>query len=239
MAVWLVWTTKICYNLIIMKKILFVVIIVIVAGVAWRMNSTPSSDNSSVIPKETETVSVPSSQTVKVSEKLSEYKNDELGFSVKYPTTWEKLESSSNVTFVIPLGSDKEKNTVSKIETKIDVSSGSCAFPLVTTVKERNTLKVGDLSFNMISLSNTIQGRSFFNRMYSLQKDSICYYFTLGAITSSPSSKGYTGADAQKVGARNTAIIDSIDNQFKDMVKSFAFVVGPAGQDESKVSPKK
>lgn len=222
-----------------MKKILFVIIIVVIGGVVWRMNSDSTPKVSNETPKETETVSVPSSQTVKVSEKLSEYKNDELGFSVKYPTTWEKLESSSNVTFVIPLGSDKEKNTVSKIESKIDVSSGTCTFPLVASVKERNTIKVGDLSFNMISLSNTIQGRTFFNRMYSLQKDSICYYFTLGAISSSPSSKGYTGADAQKVGARNTAIIDGVDNQFKDMVKSFAFVVGPAGQDESKVSPKK
>ncbi len=222
-----------------MKKILFIIVIVVIGVLIWKVNSNSTTNTPNPTPTETETVSVPSSQTVKVSEKLSEYKNDELGFSIKYPTTWEKLESSSNVTFIIPLGSEKEKNTVSKVESKIDVSSGSCTFPPVTTEKERNTVKVGDLSFNMISLSNTIQGRTFFNRMYSLQKDSICYYFTLGAITSSPSSKGYTGADAQKVGARNTTIIDTIDNQFKDMVKSFAFVVGPAGKDETQVSPKK
>lgn len=229
-----------------MKKILIIVIILAIVGVVYYKvndskvvvnNGTDSTSNTST--DVDNNVSVPTSQTVKVSDKLSEYKNDELGFSVKYPTTWEKLESASNITFTIPLSNETERNTVNKVEAKIDISSGACTFPPVTTVKERNTVKVNDLSFNMISLSNTLQGKTFFNRMYSLQKDSVCYYFTLGAITSSPSSKGYTGADAQKVGARNKAIVDTADTQFKDMIKTFAFVVGSVGQDETKVSPKK
>ena len=174
-----------------------------------------------------------------MSDKLSEYKNDELGFSVKYPTAWEKIESSSNVTFNLPYQDQTEKNTVGRLDIKIDVVSGSCGFPPVTTIKERNSVAVKDLTFNMISMSNTVQGRNYFNRMYTLQKDSICYYFTFTSITSSPSSKGYTGADAQKIGARNVLIVDTADSQFKDLIKTFDFVVTPVGQDESKISPKK
>lgn len=133
----------------------------------------------------------------------------------------------------------KSKNTLGKLESKIDISSGKCAFPPVTTIKERDTLKSGNLSLNMISMSNTVQGRTYFNRMYSLQKDSICYYFTFSAITLSPSSKGYTGADAQKIGSTNTLMVDSVIHNSRILVKSFACVVGPEGKDETQVSPKK
>ncbi len=220
-----------------MKKIIALFIVVLIIGlVIWKFNSGISIPESAY--KES-TTTISTSQTVKVSDKLSEYKNDELGFSVKYPTSWESLESSSNVAFVISTNETTEKNTIGKLEAKIDVISATCTFPPVTTIKERNTIKVGDLSFNMISMSNTVQGRNYFNRMYSLQKDSICYYFTFSSITSSPTNKGYTGADAQKVGARNLSLVDMADSQFKDMVKSFTFVIGPTGKDETTVSPNK
>ncbi len=209
-----------------------------VGGIAWKVKNSPAPETT----KE-DNANVPTSETIKVSEKLSEYKNDELGFSVKYPTNWVKFDSASNVTFDglvnEKTGPTDVKNTIGKLEASVDVVSGKCAFPPVTTVKERDTIKVGDLSFNMISIANTVQNRSYFNRMYSLQKDSICYFFSFSAITSSPASKGYTGETAQTVGARNKTLVDTADSQFKDMVKSFAFVVGPAGQDETKVSPKK
>ena len=225
------------------KSILIIIVLIIIGAVIWRYNSSTTTVTPPITSTSTSqqnTPSVPSSQTVKVSEKLSEYKNDELGFSVKYPNTWVKTDSPSNVTFDA-LASDNgvEKNTVSKIEAKIDVVSGTCAFPPVTKIKERDILKVRDLSFNMISISNTVQSRSYFDRMYSLQKGSVCYYFTLSTIISTPASKGYTGAEAQKIGARNVSLIDTADSQFKDMIKSFVFVIGPAGQDEAKVSPKK
>ncbi len=224
-----------------MKKILTIIIVLAIIGLAiWKISGTSSTPTPvGVDNTNTDSVSVPTSQTVKVSEKLSEYKNDELGFSVKYPTTWERVEAPSNVTFTVNTTDEKEKNTIGKLESKIDVISGTCGFPPVTTVKERSSTKVKDLTFNMISMSNTVQGRNYFNRMYTLQKDSICYYFTFSSITLSPSNKGYTGADAQKVGARNILLVDTADSQFKDMVKSFAFVIGPVGQDETKVSPKK
>lgn len=222
-----------------MKKIVSILIVIVIIGLlVWKLggSSTPIVSN----PYQESTTTLPTSQTVKVSDKLSEYKNDELGFSIKYPTTWEKIESPSNVTFDVPtINTATNKNTIGSLQTKIDVISAKCAFPPVTTIKERDTLKVGDLSFNMISIANTLQGRNYFNRMYSLQKGSICYFFTFSSITLSPTSKGYTGAEAQKVGAQNKTLVDTADAQFKDMVKSFAFVVGPAGKDETQVSPKK
>jgi hypothetical protein len=225
-----------------MKKLIaIVIVIIIIILVITKLTgtSTPTTTTDTTGTDTTPAVVVSTSQTTKVSDKLSEYKNDELGFQVKYPTAWEKAEAPANVTFYAPTTDAKDKNTLGKLETKIDVSSGNCAFPPVTTIKERTTLKSGMLSFNMISMSNTVQGRTYFNRMYSLQKGSICYYFTFSAITLSPSSKGFSGAEAQKIGSTNTVMVDAADSQFQDLVKSFAFVVGPAGKDEATVSPKK
>ena len=226
-----------------MKKALIVIVLIIIVGlVIWKVKGSPSLSNltdTSTSTSTAETISIPSSQTVKVSDKLSEFKNDELGFSVKYPTNWEKFESPSNVVFSLNTADEKEKNTVGKLESKIDVFSASCVFPPATTIKERSTLKVKDLSLNMISMSSTVQGRNYFTRMYTLQKNSICYYFTFNSITLSPTSKGYTGADAQKVGARNILLVDTADTQFKDMVKTFSFTTPPVGEDETKVNVKK
>lgn len=224
-----------------MKKILItVVLLVIIGGVVWKfkdstVNVIPDYETAS----STDQTSIPTSQTVKVTEKLSEYKNDELGFSIKYPTTWERGESPANVTFVIPTDSTKDKNTIGNLQAKVDVITGKCTFPPVTTINERDILKVDSMAFNMISIANTLQGRNYFNRMYSLQKDSICYFFTFSSIVLSPTSKGFAGAEAQKVGSQNKTLVDTADTQFKDMIKSFKFVVGPVGQDEAKVSPKK
>jgi hypothetical protein len=217
------------------KILVLVIVIALIGAVVWKFNSSTDSSTSKT---DEDATKVPTSQTVVVSDKSSEYKNDELGFSVKYPTMWDKTEAPNNVSFIIPIDS-KIKNTVGNLETKIDIISGKCAFPLVTSVKERSVLKVGDLDFNMISIANTIQNRNFFNRMYSLQKGSICYFFTFSSITSSPASKGLVGADLQKASATNAKLVDAADTQFKDMVKSFKFVVGEAGKDEASVAPKK
>ena len=220
-----------------MKKILILLLVIVIGGaVIWRFNSNlnglGSGDENA-----TSTESVPASQTIEVSNKLSEYRNAELGFAVKYPTSWEKAESPTSVSLLIPTENPKEPNTVGRAEVKIDVVSGKCAFPPVTTVSERDVVKVGNDSFNMISISNTLQGRNYFNRMYSLQKGSICYFFTLNTIILSPTAEGFVGADAQKVGARNKTIIDTADSQFKDMVLSFKEVTGPEGKDEAQVVP--
>lgn len=223
-----------------MKKTLIVLIVLAITGlVLWRYSGMSVDNGNNGSATTTDTVSPPSSQTVKVSDKLSEYKNDELGYSVKYPTNWEKTESPSNVTFTIDTVDDQVKNTIGKLEAKIDVVSGACAFPPLTTIKERSTVSVKDRTFNMVSMSNTIQGRNYFSRMYTLQKDSTCYYFTFSAVTISPTNKGYSGAESQKIGARNILLVDSADTQFKDMIKTFDFVVGPSAQDESVAAPRK
>lgn len=222
-----------------MKKILIPIIIIIIAGlVIWRLNSSSSNGGIFGDKNATSTESIPTSQTVEVSSKLSEYKNDELGFSVKYPTSWEIGESPSNITFIIPKGDPKEKNTIGTVEAKIDIISSKCTFPPVATVSERDSVTVDGQVFNMISISNTLQGRNYFSRIFSMQKGSICYYFTFSSITLSPSAQGIPVAEISKVGATNKTVVDAADNQFKDLVKSFKFVVGPAGQDESKVTPK-
>ena len=178
------------------------------------------------------------SETTKVSSKTSLYQNAELGFSVNYPSGWEADNNDSGVTFVVPI--DKSLvSTIATLEAKITVASGKCSFPPVTTIQDHGTLAVGAQTLNMISMSNSVQGRTYFNRMYSLQKDSVCYFLTFSSIAQSPSSKGLTGSNATQAQNNNKAITSSTDSSFTDVVKSFQFIVGPQGQDESTASPKK
>ncbi len=228
------------------KSIIILIVLVIVGLIIWKFGSNgslyPKGVNTSSTLPETYTGSttpaIPISEKTKISDKVTEYKNEELGISVKYPSAWQVEESPASIGFVVPIDSSG-KNTINKLESKIEVVSGKCAFPPVTTIKERTTTKVGDFSFNMISMSNNVQGRNYFNRMYTLQKDSICYVFSFLSITLNPTTKGFSGGQVQQVNVNNKAIVDTADSQFKDLVKSFTFVVGPAGQDEAKVSPKK
>ena len=152
------------------------------------------------------------------------------------PTVWEKAEADLGVSFIIPI--DKAQvSTVAKLQSDINVFSGKCSFPPVTTIKDRGTIKVGDSTLNTISMSNMVQGRNYFNRMYSLQKEGVCYMFSFSSITLDPASKGLTGSNMTQAQNNNKAIVNSTDAAFTDMVKSFAFVTGPQGKDETTVSP--
>ncbi len=224
-----------------MKKgiIAIIVIVLVIIGIVWigRSPSTTTNTNGTDITNSTSSstpsTSAPVSETAKVSSQTSEYQNAELGFSVKYPTVWERGESNTGVSFVIPI--DKNQvSTVAKLQADINISSGKCAFPPVTTIKDRGTLKAGTQTLNTISMSNTVQGRGYFNRMYSLQKDNVCYMFVFSSITLDPASKGLTGSNITQAQNNNKAIVNSSDTAFTDMVKSFAFVVGPQGIDETK-----
>lgn len=214
-----------------MKKIIIGVIVIalIVIGVS-AFRDAGSSDRDEI----DKDAPVPVSETVKISSQLSEYQNSELGFSVKYPTTWERIEADLGVTFIIPVDPD-QVSTLGKLQADINVFSGKCAFPPVTTVKDRETIKVGEESLNTISMSNVVQGRTYFNRMYSLQKDSVCYFFTFSSITLDPATKKLTGSNIIQAQNNNKAVIASADNAFTDMVKTFAFVIGPQGKDETQV----
>ncbi len=226
-----------------MKKgiIALVVIILVVVGIIWigRSSSTDTNNDNNNASSTTSTssstpsVSAPVSETTKVSSQTSEYQNAELGFSVRYPTVWEKGEANTNVSFVMPI--DKAQvSTVKKLQSDITVSSSKCAFPPVVTIKDRGTLKVGALTMNTISMSNTVQGRAYFNRMYSLQKENICYMFVFSSIVLDPSTAGLKGSNITQAQNNNKAIVNSADIAFTDMVKTFAFVVAPKGIDETK-----
>lgn len=224
-----------------MKKIVILIIVLAIAGgVIWKFKDMQSI--SGIGGPKPDVVFTPASETVKVSEKFSEYKNDELGFSVKYPTPWVKKETPSSVVFdILPAVKGTATSTsVTGLTASIEVFGGKCAFPPVVSIKERGTLAIGTtMTANMISIANTVQGINYFNRLYSVQKDSICYFFSFASVTASPASKGLTGADAQKMGTINKTIVDTADTQFRDMVKTFGFVIGPKGEDEAKISPKK
>ena len=130
-------------------------------------------------------------------------------------------------------------STVAKLEADISVIPGKCAFPPVTTIQDRGTLAVGDQKLNMISMSNSVQGRAYFNRMYSLQKGEVCYFFSFSSIALSPASKNLTGSNATQAQNNNKALVASADSAFTDMVKSFIFITGPQGQDETSAAPKR
>jgi hypothetical protein len=59
----------------------------VVGAVIWKFNAGGSVINISN-DESNKNSTISASQTVVVSDKISEYKNDELGFSVKYPTTF-------------------------------------------------------------------------------------------------------------------------------------------------------
>lgn len=224
-----------------MKKgiVALVVVIVVIIGIIWLGGSTrtgsdsPKGSNKGVVSSTTPSVSAPVSETTKVSSQTSEYQNAELGFSVKYPTVWERAQLDSGVSFIMPI--DKSQtSTVAKLQADISISGGKCAFPPVTTVKDRGTITIGTQTLNMISMSNTVQGRGYFNRMYSLQKDAVCYMFIFSSITLDPATKNLTGSNLTQAQNNNKAIVTSADTAFTEMVKSFSFIVAPKGIDETK-----
>jgi hypothetical protein len=191
---------------VIILVIIAIILIVIFGGSSDKGTATDTGTSATPPVASGATPSAPVSETTKVSSQSSEYQNSELGFSVKYPTTWEKSETEAGVSFIMPI--DKAQvSTVAKLQADIVVTSGKCAFPPVTTVKNRDTVKVGALNFSTITMSNTVQGRGYFNHMYSLQKDTICYMFAFSSITLDPASKGLTGSNITQAQNNNKAVV--------------------------------
>jgi len=202
--------------------IIAVVAAIIIVAIIWigRSSYGPSKSPDYSTPDSSNTAPVAVSETTKISGNLSEYQNSELGFSIKYPSAWEKEESNSGVNLIIPI--DKSQvSTVNTLQANVQAMSGTCAFPPVVSVKDRSTLKSGNNSFNMISMSNTVQGRVYFTHMYSLQSGGICYMFSFASITLPSSSKNLTGSQATQATNNNKAIVNAADAAFTDMVKSF------------------
>lgn len=218
------------------SAIVAIVLIAIVGAIVWFGRTAKTEPTPFVADNTGAPIAV--SETTKVSRTLSEYQNAELGFSVKYPVIWEKEEANSGVNFIIPI--DKSQvSTIATLQANVQVLPGVCAFPPVTAIKDRSSITVGKNNYNMISMSNTVQNRTYFNRMYSLQASGVCYMFSFAAINFTPSSKGLTGSQVTQAQNNNKAIIDTADSDFTNMVKSFVFLTLPAGEDETSVSPKR
>jgi len=88
-------------------------------------------------------------------------------------------------------------------------------------------------------MSNSVQGRQYWNRMYSYQKGSVCYLFSFAYISQSPDSKGLTGSNLTQAQNNNKAIQKTADDAFTAMVKTYTAVEPPKGQEESSASPVK
>ncbi|MGC9605557.1 MAG: hypothetical protein ABSF56_02245 [Minisyncoccia bacterium] len=218
-----------------------IVVIAVVAAIVWHGggNATPSGAVQNPLDQANggSTAPLPVSETTKTGSS-SQYQNAELGFSVKYPSEWEKEETNTGVQFIMPID-QSQVSTVAKLESDVTVSPGKCAFPPVTTVEDRGAINVGSLALNMISMSNSVQGRAYFNRMYSLQNGETCYLFAFSYIALSPDSKGLTGSNLTQAKNNNKAIMSTADAAFTNMVKTFALVSTPAGKDETQASPSK
>ncbi len=219
--------------------IVVIIVVILVIWLATKGSSAPATtDNNTPAQNEPSTPQVPVSQTTKVSGSLSKYENAELGFAVQYPNAWQKADNATGVQFVIPIDQD-QVSTVNRLEVDVNVTPGKCSFPPVTTVDSRGTLTVGASTLNTISISNTVQGRQYFNRMYSLEKGSICYFFSFAYVALSPDTKGLTGSNLTQAQNNNKAIKATADAAFTAMVKTLTFVTPPVGQDETTAAPKK
>jgi hypothetical protein len=226
-----------------MKKTIIAVVVVVIAIIGIIIFGRGSSNNpaSSLggdsnqpsVGGASPTPVVPVTETTKVSNKTSQYQNAELGFSLNYPNTWEADNTDTGVTFIMPIDTT-QVSTVAKLQADINVVATKCSFPPVTTISDRGTLAIGSNTLNMITMSNSVQGRGYFDRMYSLQQGSVCYLFHFSSITLAPESKNLTGSNLTQAQNNNKAIVSTTDTDFTNMVKSFAFVQGPAGIDETK-----
>ncbi|MEA2715008.1 MAG: hypothetical protein QOG91_36 [Candidatus Parcubacteria bacterium] len=228
-----------------MKKtsiIVIIVVILVIVGIIWfgrapsGTDNNPTPGNPAGTTATSPTLAIPVTETTKVSGKLTQFQNAELGFAVNYPTAWEADSLDNGVTFIMPID-QTQVSTIAKLEANINAVSGKCAFPPVTTIKDRGTLTVGTSTLSMISMSNTVQGRNYFDRMYSLQTGGICYLFSFSSIALSPESKKLTGSNLTQAQNNNKAIVNTSDSDFMAMVKSFSFVTGPQGVDETKAAP--
>lgn len=212
------------------KSLIIIVVLIIVGGFAWYVQKSgqPTVDTN-------QPVAITPTSFTKVDDKLSQYKNEELGFSVNYPNNWTNEAAPTGVVFTLPTSTlSTGTNSIAKMQVNIDVVPGSCAFPQVTTISERTSTKINGVSFNMVAMSNKVQGRTYFNRMYATPKQSICYVFNLSSIALDPTTnKNYSASQVQAVTAANKEAVAAADAAYKEVIKTFTYVVSPEGENEA------
>lgn len=217
------------------KKVIWIVIaVIVIIGIVILISRGSSGSNSSTIGSTssgsgtaTTTIVIPSTpvgQVAAVSATTKNYQNPELGFSVDYPTTWGLTDSDDGPTFTIPTGGNTGIYT---LQSQIYFVPGTCAFPPVatSTITARSTVTVGNLSFKMIKVATTAHSQSYLDEMYTLEQGTTaapsCYVFSFASTAATP------------VSATSQSLINTAAGAFTTMVKSYAVVVGPAGQSET------
>jgi len=221
----------------IITGVIVVIVIIIIAVVIGKHGSSTSSNVSSSASNQAGNSSapIPVTEVASSSNGTTQYTNNELGFSVDYPASWSIEADPSGPSFTIPLtvaGSNSAAvNTIATLAASIYTTSGACAFPTLgaSASTKISTTTVGSNSFGTLSVQNSTSALNYTDLMYTLQqgtgKGQYCYVFAFGAV-----SKKTTDTATQD---NNNSIISQASQEFTAMVKSFAFVVGPAGQSET------
>lgn len=217
-----------------------VVIVIIIIAVLIGRHGTSSSSTSAAVSSEssqagTAPAPIPVTEVASSSNGVTQYLNNELGFSVNYPSSWAIESDPSGPSFTIPVtvaGADPAAaNTVATLAASIYTTSGACTFPTVgsTASTKISTTTVGTNSFGTLSVQNSTSALNYTDMMYTLQQGTgrgqYCYVFAFGAITKKTSNTATQD--------NNNAIISEASQGFTAMVKSFAFVTTPAGQSET------
>jgi len=217
----------------IIAVVLIAVVIVIVH--AYQNYENGPGGGNSMASTASSSASVSPIENSKLSSSLSQFKNEELGFSVNYPTDWQTESAPAGVTFVIP--DQFPETAIGTLDASIQVLPGNCAFPPVVTIKDKGTMNVGTLTLDTVSMQNSVDGRGYFDQMYSLQKGSVCYMFVFESVTLNPTTKGFSTSDVSKINANSQAEVNDADAAFKSVVQSFTFVQPPVGQPETSYHP--
>ena len=220
----IVWT-------VVVIVLIAIIIIIVRAYQSYEMGPGGSSG----ISEASSSLSVSPVVQSQLSSSLSQFKNEELGFSVNYPSNWQTESAPAGVTFIIP--DQFPQTTIGTLDASVQVLSGNCAFPPVVTIKDQGTLNVGDLAFNTVSMQNSVEGRNYFDQLYSLQKGNVCYMFTFVSVTINPTTKGFSTSDVSKINANSQSHINDANAAFKAVVQSFAFVAPPVGEPETSYHP--
>ena len=229
-----------------------VIVIILIVVFVSRGSSAPSTTNNQTTGNTVTTLNgntaptAPIASTVveQVSSGVKKYQNDELGFSVNYPSAWKVEDAADGPLFTMPLTAASTaaaggKTTLLTLEASIYFVPGNCAFPAVATssITGRSTVTAGNLQFKMIKVATTVKALSYYDEMYTLQQGTAsapsCYVFSFASIAASPASKKIAAADTAAVTANNQSLITKASEDFLAMVKTFAVVTTADGQSET------
>jgi len=75
------------------------------------------------------------------------------------------------------------------------------------TIKDKGTMNVGNLTFNTVSMQNSVDGRGYFDQLYSLQKGNVCYMFTFVSVTLSDNKRVFSTSDVSKNQLQTASLI--------------------------------